>query len=398
MGRLLAPAGKQNPYPLYEEMRAHGSLVDVASGTHVFATGYAECSRALREPDLLSTDGAVQDLKLPGWREHSSWRWLTRNMLFSNDPTHERQRRFFGSAFSARAVAGRRAMIERLSDEAVRHVAQLGRDGAEIDLVPELTYRFATAVIGELLGVPPKDQAPMRAGIGDITLALDPIADMSQLEPGDAAMDTFAEYFYELVAQRRAEPREDLTSTWVKVCDDSGDISEEELVANLMLFLVAAAEAPMDLFSNTVRLALEHPEHAERLRADPAYAAGFVDETLRYEPAVHALNRVAAKDMEFFGLKITEGTAVTLMLGAGNRDPQRYPDPAAFDPQRTDIQPLTFSAGAHYCLGANVARMSAETMVPQLLREIPRLKLTEEAVWRDQLVQRGQARMLATTV
>ena len=98
-------------------MRSHGSLVDVG-GAHVFATGYAECARAQREPQLLSTDAAVQDMKLPGWREHSSWQWLTRNMLFANDPDHERFRRFFSSAFSARSVEGWRPAVERAADEA----------------------------------------------------------------------------------------------------------------------------------------------------------------------------------------------------------------------------------------------------------------------------------------
>jgi cytochrome P450 len=396
MGRLLTPGGKQNPYPLYEEMRAHGSLVDIG-GAHLFATGYAECARALREPDLLSTNGAVQDGKMPGWREHASWRWLTKNMLFSNDPDHERLRRFFGSAFSARSVANWRPMVDRLAENAVQHVAELGADGRPVDLVPEFSFRFATGVIGELLGIPEKDQAGMRGIIGDITTALDPIGDLAELEPGDAAMEQLAEYFYELVAQRRAAPGPDLTSAFVRARDTGGELTEEDLVANLMLLLVAAAEAPQDLLSNMVRLALEHPGHADRLRKNPQSAAGFVDETLRFEPAVQALNRVAARDMWYFGVRVAEGTPVTLIIGAGNRDPRRFTDPGVFDPDRPDNQPLTFSAGAHYCLGAALARMSAETVVPQLLRRFPELTLAEQPTFRNQLVQRGHDRLPVKT-
>ncbi|RAY12266.1 cytochrome P450 [Actinomadura craniellae] len=396
LGRLLAFDGKQNPYPLYEEMRAHGPLADL-DGAHFFVTGYTECARALREPDLLSTDAAVQDLRLPGWREHSSWRWLTKNMLFSNDPDHERLRRFFGTAFSARSVAGLRPMVERLADDAVEHVAGLGADGAVVDLVPEFSYRFATSVIGELLGIPPERQPGLRGIIGDITTALDPIGDLRQLEPGDAAMDRLAEYFYELVARRRADPGPDLTSSFIRARDESDDITDEDLVANLMLLLVAAAEAPQDLLSNTVRLAIEHPEHAARLRADQGTAPGFVDETLRYDPAVQALNRVAARDLEFFGATVRAGVPVTLLIAAGNRDPRRFADPGRFDPARTDNQPLTLSAGAHYCLGAALARMSAETVVPKLLRRLPGLALAEPPTFRDQLVQRGHDRLPVTT-
>ncbi|MCP9985845.1 cytochrome P450 [Streptomyces sudanensis] len=397
MGRLLAPEGKQDPYPLYEKMRAHGPVVDVG-GVHVFVTGHAECARALREPDLLSTDAAVQDARLPGWRDHASWRWLTRNMLFSNDPDHERFRRFFGGAFSARSVAAWRPLVERRAEETVRHVVELGADGSVVDLVPEFSYRMATGVIGELLGIPDQDQPGLRGIIGDITMTLEPIRDLEQLLPGDAAMEKLADYFGDLVARRRAEPRDDLTSAFVRARDAGGELSEEELVANLMLLLVAAVEAPQDLLGNMVRLALEHPEEGERLRTDPQAAPGFVEETLRFEPAAQVLNRVAARDLDFFGVKVAEGVPLTLLIAAGNRDPRRFTDPGVFDPSRQDNQALTFSGGAHYCLGAALARMSAETVVPLLLRRLPRMELAGPATFRDQLVQRGHDRLLVTAI
>lgn len=394
MGRLLSPEGKQNPYPLYEEMRAHGPVVDL--GVHVFVTGHAECAKALREPLLLSTDAAVQDLRLPGWREHSSWLWLTKNMLFSNDPDHERLRRFFGNAFSARSVAALKVMVDRLADDAVGRVGELGAAGDPVDLVPEFSYRFAASVIGGLLGVPEPDWSGMTKVIGDITLALDPIGDLSVLEPGDAAMEWLAEYFYALVARLRAAPGPDLTSGWIKAADEGGEITETELVANLMLLLVAATEAPQDLLSNTVRLAVEHPEHHGRLLADTGFTARFVDEVLRFDPAVQALNRVAAQDLDYFGVTVREGTPVTLLIAAGNRDPRRFAEPDRFDPERADNQPLTLSAGGHYCLGAALARMSAESVLPRLLRAFPALRLAGPPTFRNQIVQRGHQHLPVT--
>lgn len=395
MGRLLSFEGKQNPYPLYEQMRAHGPVVDVG-GVHLFVTGHAECARALREPDLLSTDASVQDVRLPGWREHASWVWLTRNMLFANDPDHERYRRFFASAFSARSVENWRPMVERRAADTVEHVARLAAGGEPVDLVAEFSFRMAVGVIGELLGIPDEDHAGFRSGVGDITLTLEPIRDMGQLTAGDAAMERFAVYFHDLVARRRAHPASDLTSAFVKARDAAGELSETELVANLMLLLVAATEAPQDLLSNMVRLALEHPGEGERLRADEKAAAGFVDETLRFEPAAQILNRVAARDLEFFGVKVAKGVPLTLLIAAGNRDPRRFTDPGVFDPARADNSPLTFSGGAHFCLGAALARMSAETVVPLLLRRLPALRLAGPATFRDQIVQRGHGRLLVT--
>jgi cytochrome P450 len=396
LARLLSFEGKQDPYPLYEEMRSHGPLVDL--GTHVFATGYAECARALRVPELLSTDAAVQDLLLPGWREHSSWRWLTKNMLFANEPDHERYRKFFTSAFSARAVLARRPLVERLVDETVDHVAALGAGGTVVDLVPEFSFRLPMSVIGSLLGIPPADQPGMRGLIGDITTSLDPVGDLSELEPGDAGMERLAGYFYALIARHRAAAEPDLTSDWLRACDADGPITEEELVANLMLLVVAATEATQDLLSNMVRLAIEHPWHAPGLRDDPDSVAGrFIDETLRFDPAVQALNRVAAKDLVYFGLPVAEGTLITLLIAAGNRDPRQFDNPAVFDPRRPDNQPLTMSGGPHFCLGAALARMSAEIAVPRLLRRFPRLSLAGRPTFRDQIVQRGHDHLWAVT-
>ncbi len=388
LGRLLAPEGKQNPYPLYEEMRVHGPVVTIA-GVHTFITGYAECAQALREPRLLSTDAAVQDQRLQGWHEHSSWRWLTQNMLFSNDPDHDRLRRFFGNAFSARRVAEMRSLVEELAYDAVRHVATLGAGGQVVDLVPEFSFRFPMAVIGRLLGVPEADQLRFREAIGDITSALEPVRDLRELERGDAGMDLLAEYLTTLIARLRETPGPDLTSGWIKALNEDAEITEEELLANLMLLLVAATEAPQDLLSNTVRLALEQPAHAARLRENPEFVESFVKETLRFDPAVQVLNRVAAEDLDFFGARVTAHSPVTLLIAAGNRDPRRFDNPLMFDPARPDNQALTFSAGGHYCLGAALAHMSAEVVLPLLLRSFPDLSLAGDATFRVQVVQRG---------
>ncbi|MEV0251474.1 cytochrome P450 [Nocardia sp. NPDC050712] len=393
IGHLLSFEGKQDPYPLYEQMRVHGPVADVA-GAHFFVTGYAECAWALRASDvLLSTDAGVQDLRLPGWREHASWVWLTRNMLFSNDPQHARLRRFFGNAFSAQRVQAMRGLVEHQAEAVLDHLAAAGADGAPVDLVAEFSYRYAIGIIGGLLGVPAADQPGMRSAIGDITLALEPIGDPAVLAPGDAAMSRLAEYFHALLARLRAEPGPDMTSAWIKAADESGDVTDEDLVANLMLLLVAATEAPQDLLSNTVRLALEHPHLHDRLRADPEFVAGFLEESYRFDPAVQVLNRVAATDFEFFGRAVTAGTPLTLLIAAANRDPARFPDPLVFDPARAENQPLTMSAGSHYCLGAALARMSVTAVLPELLRRFPGMTLAGPGTFRDQIVQRGHAEL-----
>ncbi|MFI1797541.1 cytochrome P450 [Streptomyces sp. NPDC020379] len=388
MMTLLSPQGKRDPYPLYEALRACGPILPLGPGQLV-VTGHAECARALREPALLSTDAAVQDALLPGWRDHSSWRWLTKNMLFSNNPDHDRYRRFFGTAFTPRRIADLRPALESLIGGLVERLADLGAGGAPFDFMAEFAFRVPMAVMGELLGIPAAEQPGFRGPIGAITTALEPIQDLAQLAPGDAAMDQLAGYFTDLAARRRARPGTDLVSEMVLLRDGTGELSEEELVANFMLLLVAGTEAPMDLIGNALRLALEHPEHAARLREDPSLAPGFVEETLRFDPAAQALNRMAARDFDFFGVPVAAGTKVTLLIAAGNRDPRQYADPGVFDPGRQGNHALTLSGGAHYCLGAGLARMQAELALPAVLRRFPGLTPAGEPTFRDQLVQRG---------
>ncbi|MEU2873365.1 cytochrome P450 [Streptomyces olivoreticuli] len=388
MMTLLSPQGKRDPYPLYEALRAYGPLIPLGPG-QLLVTGHAECARALREPALLSTDAAVQDAMMPGWRDHSSWRWLTKNMLFSNNPDHDRYRRFFGVAFTPRRIADLRPVVTERITALVERLAALGADGSPVDFMAEFAFRVPMAVMGELLGIPEEEQPGFRGAIGAITTALEPIQDLKQLVPGDAAMDELAVYFTDLVAERRVRPGTDLVSELVRLRDGSGDLGEEELVANFMLLLVAGTEAPMDLIGNALRLAVEHPEHAGRLREDPSLAPGFVEETLRFDPAAQALNRMAVRDFDFFGVPVTAGTKVTLLIAAGNRDPRQYADPGVFDPARQGNHALTLSGGAHYCLGAGLARMQAEIALPAVLSRFPGLALEGEPTFRDQLVQRG---------
>ncbi|WP_345580993.1 cytochrome P450 [Streptomyces prasinosporus] len=396
LAALVTREGRRDPHPLYDALRAHGGLVPVRPGLMV-AVGYAECSRALREPRLLVQDARSHDLHRPGWRSHSSLRGFTRSVLYTNPPDHSRMRRLMSGGFTPRSVAGLEPTIVRMTDRLLDRMAELGTGGAPVDFMAEFAYRLPVAVIGAMLGVPDDDQIWFRAAVEHVTVALEGISRASGLAAADRAMDELSAYFAGLIDQRRRRPADDLISALVRAHERDGErFTEEELLGNLVLLLAAGFDTTTHLLGQALHLAFEHPGWAARLRDDPDCAAGYVEETLRIAPPVHATSRFADTDVDLLGTRVPAGTKVLVLLAAGNRDPGRFPDPHRFDPHRPDVQPLSFGAGAHFCLGAPLARAEARIALPRLFGRFPGLAPAGAPTHRDRLVVPGHDRLPVT--
>ncbi|MGW2522133.1 cytochrome P450 [Streptomyces sp. NPDC001617] len=392
LSELFTPAGKHNPYPLYDALWELGPVIPLGpSGTLVL--GYDEICTALRDPRFLVTDADVH--RTTGMIDHSSWQCFTKIMMFSNSPDHERMRRFAGWAYAPRQIAERRHLAAKAAERWTARLATLADDGP-LDLVEAFAIRVPITVTGELLGIPEADRMALRTAITATTTAFEPVFDPGELLPADTGMDVLVDYLDDLVRERRRRPGDDLVSVMVRDRDADGALSEEELVASLVMFLIAGVQSPSDLIGNTVRLALNHPAEARELTADDDLVAAFVTETLRHDPPNHVLTRAARTDIDFHGHRVAAGTRALLVLAAANRDPRRFTDPAVFDIARKDNRPLSFGLGPHYCLGAAFARMQVEVAVPILLRRFPHLALAAPPTFRDQLVTRGFARMEVT--
>ncbi|MFI1708669.1 cytochrome P450 [Streptomyces griseoruber] len=390
LSELFTPAGKHHPYPLYDALWELGPVIPLGpAGTLVL--GYDEICTALRDSRFLVTDAAVHEAT--GMNDHSSWQCLTKIMMFSNSPDHERMRRFAGWAYAPRQVAERRRSAVEAAERWTSHLATLDDGGGPVDLVEAFATRVPITVTGELLGIPEADRMPLRTAITATTTAFEPVFDRDELLPADAGMDVLVDCLADLVRERRRRPGDDLISAMVRDRDAGGALSEEELVASLVMFLIAGVQSPSDLIGNTVRLALNRPAEGRRMTTDHDHAAAFITETLRIDPPNHVLTRAAATDIDFHGHRVAAGTRALLVLAAANRDPRQFTDPATFDLARRDNRPLSFGLGPHYCLGAAFARMQVEAAVPVLLRRFPRMTLAAPPTYRDQLVTRGFARM-----
>lgn len=387
---LVGQPGRQHPYPLYEQLRAHGELVPIKPGLMV-ALGYAECDRALRDSRLRVQDSRSYDVSYPDWRQHPALRGYLDSMLFRNPPDHARMRGLVSGGFTPGRVSALRPAVEQTTDRLLERLAVLGEGGAELDFIAEFASRLPIAVISALLGVPEQDQAWFRSVAFGITIALEGITNPRSLDVADLGMEELSEYFVEVIERRRRDPGDDLVSALVH--SGAGRLSSPELVANLMLLLTAGFETTSFLLGHCLLLAFEHPGYPKRLRdadndADND-ASAYVEEVLRLEAPVQATSRWAATELTLLGSTIPAGTKLVLILGAANRDPRRFCDPDRFDPDRNGNQPLSFGAGSHFCLGAPLSRMEAAIALPRLLRRFPDLALAGRPIRRDTWIGRG---------
>ncbi|MFC3501924.1 cytochrome P450 [Micromonospora krabiensis] len=386
---LMSPQGRIDPYPTYERLRAHGPVVEAGPVFYV-VTGYAEADELLRDPRLGVMDAAIRDGLWPGWRDSPAVTSISRSMLRTNPPDHSRMRRLAAGAFSPRRIAGMRGVVAAQAEELVDAMVERGRRGEPVDFLADFAYPLPVGVICALLGVPPEDRPLFRRWAADLTGVLEPEITPDELAVADRGAAELRGYFTDLVRARRRAPADDLTSALVQVHDADGErLSGDELLANLVVLLVAGFETTTNLLGNGLVVLLEHPRAADALRGHPDLAPAYVEELLRYDSPVQLTTRMTTEPVRCGGLDLPAGSWALLLLGAANRDPRRYPEPARFDPWRAQAHPLSFGAGPHYCLGAGLARLEAQVAFPLLLRRLPELALAGRPRRRTRLTLRG---------
>ncbi|MFJ6197598.1 cytochrome P450 [Micromonospora sp. NPDC092111] len=394
---LMSPQGRVDPYPTYERLRAYGPVVQ-AGPVFFVVTGHAEADEILRDPRFGVLDDALRDQFLPGWRESPAVASISRSMLRTNPPDHSRMRRLAAGAFTPRRIAALRSVVETQADELVDRMVAGDRPGEPVDFLESFAYPLPVGVICALLGVPAADRPLFRRWAADLTGVLEPEITPAELAVADRGATELRDYFAELVEARRRAPADDLTTDLVQVHDADGDrLSGDELLANLVVLLVAGFETTTNLLGNGLVVLLDHPREAAALRDHPEFAPGYVEELLRIDSPVQLTTRISGAGTSHGGVDIPPGSWLLLLLGAANRDPLRYPEPERFDPWRPPVHPLSFGAGPHYCLGAGLARLEAQVAFPLLLRRLPGLALAGRPTRRTRLTLRGYQTLPVTT-
>ncbi len=380
-----------DPYPYYARLRRESPV------HKVILPGKEAAWLVTRYDDVVSVlkdDRFVKDrlnALVPGQSDRQPWmpafaKPLTRNMLDVDEPDHTRLRALVNRAFTPRRVEQIRDRIESLAEDLVAAVR--GRE--RFDLIGAIAQPIPTTIIAEMLGVPVEDRHKFSRWSRRIVSADSSAAAMLLALPN---FWFFLRYIRRLVLVRRREARDDMLGALVQAEADGERLDEDELVAMVFLLLVAGHETTVNLIGNGVLALMEHPEQMEMLRSDPSLIKPAIEELLRYgSPLKTATERYAREEVTLAGVTIPRGSLVFAVIASANRDERQFTDPDTLDITREPNRHLSFGTGAHFCLGASLARMEGQIVIAALLRNITRWRLAvapRSLRWRRGFVLRG---------
>jgi cytochrome P450 len=384
---LLDPEVLANPYPLYERLRSQDP-VHWDPFLHAWiVTRYSDVVRVLHDfsadrtptPDQLAALG-LEDLTPIA-------EVMVKQMLFLDPPAHSRIRAIASYAFTPGRVAALRDHIGVIIQELLEKVQDRGAMDVMADLAEPLPY----IITAEMLGVPVRDAMQLKLWSQDFAEMLGNFQHNPERVPRvRQSVQEMTHYFHDAIREIRKKPREGLIHAFLSAEVNGDRFTEEEVVANTIVTMVGGQETTTNLIGNGMLSLLRHPRQLSKLQADRSLILSAVEEMLRYEPPSQQTARLAMHDVELGGKLIRKRQAVIAIMAAGNRDPERFPDPNTFDVARKDNRHLSFGWAAHFCFGAALARIEGQVAFDLLLRKFRNFRPAFDALtWRTNLGLRG---------
>ena len=359
------------PFDKYEELRRKDPVHRLRTINAWVLTQYEDTNAVLRDHARFSRDYGGKS--------------AYRSMLDTDPPDHTRLRTLVSKAFTPRSVADLAPRIQQIVDDLLD--ATEGRD--RFDLIDSFAYPLPVIVIAEMLGVPSGDIEVFKSWSNDIALSVEPTVSDEQQRRIDESGEKLYDYFEGIIEQRRREPRDDMITALIAAEDEGDRLTHEELLATLLLLLVAGNETTRNLIGNGTLALMRNPDQLARLRSEPDLLDSAINEMLRYDSPVQLDGRMAVEEIEIGGKRIKPGQRAICLLGAANRDPSVFTNPDVFDIGRQEASHIAFGRGIHYCLGAPLAVLEGRVAFSSLLKRFSSIKLLSEPEYREQVVLRG---------
>ncbi|HEY1614205.1 MAG TPA: cytochrome P450 [Rhizomicrobium sp.] len=377
-----------NPYRTYRALRECEPVKRLPDGS-IFLTRYDDLAAVYRDPTIFSSDKKKEFAPKFGPASRL-FRHHTTSLVFNDAPYHTRIRRSIVGALIPKALAPLQPKLENL----VRRLLDKAEDNGGMDAIADFAGAIPIEVIGDLLGVPDGDRAPLRGWSLAILGALEPAPSAEILTRGEQALTEFHGYLALLIAERRRKPGDTERDVLTRLLASEGKpLDDVELTENCVFLLNAGHETTTNLIGNAIELLARFPDERSRLVDAPTVLRSAIEEVLRYESSNQLGNRITTAPTILGDHAIPGGTPVTLCIGAANRDPMAFDVPEQFDVARNPNRHLAFGSGIHQCAGMNLARLEARVALEQLLARFPRYGVAEAPIRSRRARFRGFTRL-----
>ncbi|WP_181779123.1 cytochrome P450 [Pseudonocardia pini] len=389
---VLSPEYLVDPLAYLGAVRLRTPLVHLPELGAWVPTRYVDIDRILQDHETFSSavlqipplSPALKEL-IPAEDEEIVRRLFAAQLVFTDPPVHDVQRRSAQRTFTKRQVDRTMARIEEICDELIDSFVDRG----EVDLMEHFARRFSLRVVGTMIGLDVDDLERFHGMVNDFSTLIGPSsADAGflgftdeQVAADFAGVVAGYRYFAGLVEQRRAEPRQDLVTAMITLTDDAGEpvMSTDEILAHLVGIVAAGTDTTANLVCSLVARLTAEPAVRDAAIADPSLWPAVVEEGLRRETPGDKATRMATRDVEIAGQQLHAGDLVLVLFAAANGDPDRFPDPLAFDIDRPGIaESRHFGTGRHFCLGAPIVRPEARIAMEKLFTRLPGLEARQD--------------------